>query len=983
MNGMDRREFLAVSAGAAAVLSLQHLGCTTPAPSRTPARGPFAGEPYGDWRDIYGKKWSWDKIVRGTHLMADCIAACAWDLYVRDGVVVREEQNTLYPQTNPDLPDFNPRGCQKGACYSDHMYAPSRIKYPLKRVGPRGSGKWQRISWDEALSEIADKIIDTVNQYGSECVVYDHGTTQIDMGPDTAGGFRVFALMGSTIIDSWAGVGDLPMGVIQTLGLYNMDGTSDDWFNSDYIIAWVGNPAYTRIPEFHFITEARYKGAKVVHISPDLNASAMHADLWVNPRVGTDAALGLGIAHVIVSERLYKEDVIKEQTDLPFLVRSDTGRFLREADVVEGGEETGYYMWDARRQRLAPAPGVEGNPASLGEKPNALDVARSLGAHHFRSIRLRGLDPAIEGRHTVKLKDGSSVEVRPVLELLKERLATYAPERVRAITGVHPDTIRQLAREIAAAKSAMIFMSWGACKHYHSDLFQRAALLVLALTGQFGKPGAGMRVGAWWTIHGFEILSYDVAHLLPPLLRPSLELMAGAPSTVRPTARLMDDMMKVLTRQYSLHTPLIPWLYTHGGLDRTAGRAAYGDPAFPRSVESCAKESMEKDWMPVYPRPGKDPKVFIFSGVNPLRRWPTPSRIREVLWPKLDLIVSINPRMSSSGLQADLVLPAAGWYEKTGIKFTMSYVPYVIAGDQAVAPLYESRREWDIGALLAKRIQERARARGVKPHQDPLGNTHDLNKVYDRFTKKGEMREGEADKAMDYILGHSKSVRGVKWSELRREGATRIKHTGGYMLLNHICGDYEEGKAVYPLQWNRVNKEPYPTMTARQQFYIDHPWYLEAGEALPTHKEPPEAGGKYPLRLTGGHTRWSIHSIQRDQRHMLRLQRGQPAVYMNADDARRRGLRDGDHARLYNDVGSFIAAVKVSPSVQPGQVVCYHAWEPYQFKGRSGNQEVVASPFKALHLAGEYGHLYYRAYYAAPSHTPRGPTLEVEKVATS
>ena len=81
----------------------------------------------------------------------------------------------------------------------------------------------------------------------------------------------------------------MPIGAVQTWGMYNCEGTSDDWFKSDFIIVWIGNPVYTRIPEVHFMHEARYRGAKLVVIAPDYNASAVHADYWINPRVGTDA----------------------------------------------------------------------------------------------------------------------------------------------------------------------------------------------------------------------------------------------------------------------------------------------------------------------------------------------------------------------------------------------------------------------------------------------------------------------------------------------------------------------------------------------------------------------------------------------------------------------------------------------------------------------------------------------------------------------
>jgi len=125
------------------------------------------------------------------------------------------------------------------------------------------------------------------------------------------------------------------------------------------------------------------------------------------------------------------------------------------------------------------------------------------------------------------------------------------------------------------------------------------------------------------------------------------------------------------------------------------------------------------------------------------------------------------------------------------------------------------------------------------------------------------------------------------------------------------------------------SKSPYHTQTGRQQFYVDHPWFLELGEALPVHKDPPAAGGNHPLVMTGGHTRWSIHAQWRDSELMLRLQRGEPTVHLNPDDARGRGISDHDWIRVRNDLGSFRARARVIPGIRPGQAHIFHAWEPY------------------------------------------------------
>ena len=120
-----------------------------------------------------------------------------------------------------------------------------------------------------------------------------------------------------------------------------------------------------------------------------------------------------------------------------------------------------------------------------------------------------------------------------------------------------------------------------------------------------------------------------------------------------------------------------------------------------------------------------------------MRRWPNPAVIRDNLWASIDTIVTLDFRMSTSALWADYVLPGCGYYEKPGIKYTSTYVPYVVVGDRAVPPLYESKHEWDVAFLLAKKIQERAIARGTKPYIDAQGGEHRLDRLYDDMSADG------------------------------------------------------------------------------------------------------------------------------------------------------------------------------------------------------------------------------------------------------
>ncbi len=914
------------------------------------------------WEDVYRDHWTWDEVVNVSHLRVNCISACSLKAYVKEGVVWREEQNASFEQAFSDVPDFNPRGCPMGCIYSAAMYDPTRVQYPMKRVGERGAGQWQRLTWDQALSEIADKLLDVIEEDGSECIVYDTGTTNIDFGiGSTMEGHLFSGALASTTIDSWAGVGDLPSGLIQSWGLFRAEGTSDDWFLSDYILLWLSNPSYTRVPEAHFLWEARYRGAKVVSIAPDYNASTMHADRWLNVRSGTDAALALGMVHVLLKEDLYDAEFIKEQTDLPLLVRTDTGRFLRESDIEEDGADGVLYFWNAVNGRKTKAPGTWDSE----DRTIALDDDE---------------DPQLEGSHSVRLLDGRRITVRPVFELLRERVAEYTPERAAEITGVSADNIRRVARELAAAKSAMVLASWGACKHYHSDLFQRGMVYLLALTGNSGgKPGSGIKVSGWWHPPNSVLVGGNLA-------------LATEPAEPLPVDRIgMQELVKSMSegRGPRNSTPLIPFLYAHDPKwAEVAARASYNDPSLPRPVSEYMDEAVERGWQNISPPPPKRPRFLYFSGPNPLRRWPNPGTIRDSLWKSIDTIVTTDFRMSTSALWSDYVLPACGYYEKPGIKYTSTYIPYVVVGDRAVPPLYDSKHEWDIMFLLAKQIQERARARGIDGFTDRNGRERTLSNLYDEMTAEGVYTEGPdgEERALDYIMQYSYITRASNlgenaWSKAVEQGMVKIEAMQPSVMavgLSSVYGDYQTERPVNQLGWFIERKNPWPTFTGRQQFYIDHEWFLELGEELVVHKEPLAAGGPYPLRLTGGHTRWSMHSIWRANEHLLRLQRGEPVAYIAEADARERGITDHDRIRVYNDIGEFTLRAKISPAVQPGTVICYHAWEGYQFPGGATQNDVAATPINPLQLAGDYGQLGSGMY--SMNHIPKEVAIEVEKV---
>jgi len=194
------------------------------------------------------------------------------------------------------------------------------------------------------------------------------------------------------------------------------------------------------------------------------------------------------------------------------------------------------------------------------------------------------------------------------------------------------------------------------------------------------------------------------------------------------------------------------------------------------------------------------------------------------------------------------------------------------------------------------------------------------------------------------------------------------------------AADIEADQTIVANSWHTEKKIPWPTLTRRMQFYIDHPFFVELGEVLPVHKDNPRVGGDYPLQMTGGHNRWSIHSMWRDHDLLLRLQRGEPAMFIARPDAAARGISDGDRVRVYNDIGEFEIRAQVSAALKPGQVAVYHAWEPFQFKGERSHQALIASPLNPVQLAGGYFQLQPMLLVQQPGGNDRGTRVEVERV---
>jgi anaerobic selenocysteine-containing dehydrogenase len=419
--------------------------------------------------------------------------------------------------------------------------------------------------------------------------------------------------------------------------------------------------------------------------------------------------------------------------------------------------------------------------------------------------------------------------------------------------------------------------------------------------------------------------------------------------------------------------------YIHAGLLEASESLQDWDPYLKRPAREVLEESLGKGWQHVWPKPGNDPRVMFVYGSNPLRRVRSYPLLLQHLWPKLNAIVTLDWRMTTTGLQSDYVLPVSAWYERTEHKWVTPLMPFIHSGEKATS-YYEAKSDWEILARLAQAVQQRARERGLQTFRDRAGNERRLDDVYDRFSRYGEFGPEDDDKVARTLIEYSSNLEGVDWEVLKKRGWARFTGTGASAASIGNATEIRPDDTITPLTQHVYDKMPYPTLSRRMQFYLDHELYLEMGETLPTHKDPPTAGGTYPLLLTGAHARWSIHGAWRDDRLMLRQQRGEPILCISPGDAAARGIRDGERVRVYNDLDWFRVMAKVSPPLRPGQLILYHAWENFQFPEGRGFQNLIPTPLNPVELAGGQFHLRPMTICMQPSHTDRDTRVEVERV---
>ena len=283
---------------------------------------------------FYRDRWSHDKVVRSTHGV-NCTGSCSWKVYVKDGIITWETQETDYPSVGPDRPEYEPRGCPRGAAFSWYTYSPTRVRYPYARgvlvemyreararlgdpvlawadiqADPqrrrryqqaRGKGGLVRVTWAEATEMIAAAHVHTIKEYGPDRVCGFSPIPAMSM-VSFAAGSRFIELIGGVMTSFYDWYADLPVASPQVFGDQTDVPESGDWWDASYLMMWGSNVPVTRTPDAHWMAEVRYRGTKVVSVSPDYADNTKFADEWMPCAAGTDGALGMAMGHVILSE---------------------------------------------------------------------------------------------------------------------------------------------------------------------------------------------------------------------------------------------------------------------------------------------------------------------------------------------------------------------------------------------------------------------------------------------------------------------------------------------------------------------------------------------------------------------------------------------------------------------------------------------------------------------------------------------------------
>ncbi|MCC6983167.1 MAG: molybdopterin-dependent oxidoreductase [Bauldia sp.] len=726
-----------------------------------------------------------------------CISRCGCLATVEGGRLLRVEPDPSHP-TGSSI-------CIKAKTAPEFVHHPDRLTAPLVRTNPKGSDDpgFQPIGWSEALDLAARRLGLIAAESGAEAVA-----------------FAVTTPSGTAIADSFGWIHRL----VHAFGSPNLVFATEncnwhkdftpmltwgagigmpDYSHTGLILLWGFNPTATWLSQVAPIREAKKRGARLVVIDPRRQGLARSADLWLGLRPGTDGALALGLAHLMLERGGADQTFLRNYTDAAFLVRDDDGTFLTDIDLL-GAEGAGVpTIWDEALGVAVPCP--RGAPIS---------ATASLSG--VRGVACRG----------------TTVSCRPVLDGLRERCSHYPPDRVAEITGLRIEDIEQLAEWLGKCGPVSFFTWTGTAQHSNASQTTRCINVLYALTGSLDAEGGNV----WFN--------------KPPVRDVS-------------AFEWVDEKTRARTLggdQRPLGPPRRGWVTTKD-LFRTI---ATGDP---------------------YPI-----RALVSFGGNFALTKPRTEYAAEALR-SLDFYLMTELFLTPSSREADLILPVASAWERSGLQagFVISEEAeeWVQLRPAVLPPRGESRSDTDIVFQLAVRLG--------------LG---------DRFFG-GDPDEG---------LRHQLEPTGISLETLRANPqGVRVRLKSGT---------------------GRSRERGFATSSGRVEI-IAATLGAVGEDRLPTYEPPrmsPESRrdlALYPLRLTCAKWPQFCHSQQRQESSIVEAMPF-PVVQIHPKVAAAREIDNHDLVDIVTPDGRFTARAELTVALRE-DVVCaqYGWWDPTDVWGRS------------------------------------------------
>jgi anaerobic selenocysteine-containing dehydrogenase len=398
-----------------------------------------------------------------------CIARCGYIAVVENGAFISLEPDPTHP--------VGEALCAKGRAAPELVYHSERLKYPLRRTRPKGDPDpgWQHIGWDQALDRTAAAMTAIAQRHGPESFAFSTASPSTTAIADSAGWIRrlmnAFGTPNASTNVEVCGWGRA-YATRYTYGVASVatgiGGAMADISSSGCLILWGYNPSIARLTHATLIVEALKRGLRLIVVDPRRAGLANKADVWLRVRPGTDGALALGLANLMIERKWYDRDFLCQWSNAPLLVRTDSGRLLSEQDISPHSKAGKRYVaWDDDRRDF-----IIYDPAAGRYERNLTNVA-------------------LEGKYVVSTAEGP-VECRTAFGIYAELCSRYPPEAVQQICWIAPGQLEQAAHLMWHSRPVSYYAWSGHEQHTNVTQTARAISLLYALTGCFDLPGGNV-----------------------------------------------------------------------------------------------------------------------------------------------------------------------------------------------------------------------------------------------------------------------------------------------------------------------------------------------------------------------------------------------------------------------------------------------------------------------------------------------------------